>query len=189
MAGEDRSRTDPIQLLIVFLFLSLGISMAGISYNQSQWQLLKEETQKGLIAVTELKTKQIVEWRQDRLNDAAFLTENPLLAEQTEKSIANPLDFKIKQTIQDYLISHSKNFKYRGIHLLDKNLQILVDTSDFSDTPDPQKLVIASKALQERRVVFSDIYTADSRLNISLAAPIFKKSEERTDLVGVVVLL
>ena len=85
MPSEVTRQTYPLKLLLIFLVLSAGIMISGYLYYTQQKGYLREEAGKNLSAIAALKVREIVQWKQERLGDAAVLMDNPLIVEAVRK--------------------------------------------------------------------------------------------------------
>lgn len=80
MTARPGSSKNPWYLLLTFGCLSLGILLIGYIYYQHQVAHIKQDKQNDLAAIMELKTQQIINWRQERLGDATVIMKDRLLA-------------------------------------------------------------------------------------------------------------
>ena len=92
------SRKTPWQLLLVFFILALFISSAGFIYYQSQKKEIKKNVEEQLLAISHLKLSQIVDWRRERLGDAATIQDKFLLAPYVQGLIQDPKGAKGKKS-------------------------------------------------------------------------------------------
>ena len=77
MTSQANPRKIPWHLLLIFCCLSLGILLIGYIYYQHQVAHIKQDKQNDLAAIMDLKIRQIVNWRQERLGDARVIYERP----------------------------------------------------------------------------------------------------------------
>lgn len=75
----------PLFLIIIFIALAVGIGITGRLYYEEQKNEIRKEKQDALAAIADLKIRELARWRHERMEDAASLMENPLLAAQVEK--------------------------------------------------------------------------------------------------------
>jgi len=74
-------------LISIFIFLSLIVWYLGTLYYHSQRDRIKIEKQSELSAIANLKANEIITWRQERLNDAEIITDNPLIRDEIKTLI------------------------------------------------------------------------------------------------------
>lgn len=73
MSAKDDSWKFPWYLIVIFLILSIGISITGYLYYKNQEAYIKKEKQQELSAIIALKIEQIISWRQERIDFASAL--------------------------------------------------------------------------------------------------------------------
>ena len=67
MANPVRLRSIPWHLILIFLLLSLGILSTGYFYYDYEQAYFKRQKLDEIAAIADLKIKQIVNWRAERL--------------------------------------------------------------------------------------------------------------------------
>ena len=85
MAHPVSPRRIPWHLILIFLLLSLGILSTGYFYYNHEQAYLKKEKLNEIAAIADLKIKQIVDWRTERLADATLIMKDPFFAAQVKK--------------------------------------------------------------------------------------------------------
>ena len=68
-------------LILVFIIISISVFAAGFLYYLYQKNTLLNEKQRELSAISDLKIRQISQWRIDRIGNGIFLGENILMVE------------------------------------------------------------------------------------------------------------
>ena len=71
---------SPLYLIFIFIILSIGILASGYLYYKSQEDYIKKEKQQELAAIIALKIDQIISWRQERIEFASTIMDDPFLA-------------------------------------------------------------------------------------------------------------
>ena len=69
------------KIIIVFILFSIGILIFGFLSFLNQYKEIKNEKGKELSAITDLKVKRILEWREERLNDAELIFYSSIINE------------------------------------------------------------------------------------------------------------
>ena len=80
MANQNESWKFPWYLIFVFFSLSVGIITTGYYYYKSQETYIRKEKQNELSAIIALKIDQIITWRQERIDYANTVMDDPFLA-------------------------------------------------------------------------------------------------------------
>ncbi|MGD1074779.1 MAG: ATP-binding protein [Thermodesulfovibrionales bacterium] len=181
-------RKAPWQFLLVFFILVISISSVGFFYYESQKKQIKEEKQNELLAIADLKVSQIVNWRKERLADAATIRANFLLAPRLQRSLQNSTQAKGKKEIRTWLQSFKEAYQYDDVLLLDKKGNVLLSVAQKSEVIGPETKKLASQSMKTRETTFSDLYRngVSGRIQLNIVAPIL--AAEGTDAFGVFLL-
>jgi signal transduction histidine kinase len=168
--------------------LVLLISSAGIFYYKGQKKDFRKFKQDELLAIADLKVSQIVNWREERLADAATIRDNFLLGPQIQRFLQDSTGTRERRHITVWMESFKKTYQYADILLLDKNGNILLSEAHKSEVVGSDAKKLASEALRIKKIIFSDLYrsTVTDRIHLSIAVPIL--SEDKGGTVGVFLL-
>lgn len=169
-----------------FAIFTLAIIAAGWQLFDHQKQHIKNERQNELEAIADLKVRQLVQWREDKLWDSELVRNNRLLAKQTGEWIARgmPRDethYKLTSRMTDQLKAH----RLHGVVLLTPAGELLLKVGGEGDSGShlhlqPETL---KDALQSQRSVFANIYWAHDTENaehnhLDLFIPLLAKTAE-----------
>ncbi len=80
MSDQQKSWKFPLYLILVFVVLSLGILTTGYLYYRNQENYITKDKQQELAAIIALKIDQIISWRQERIDYASTIMDDPFLA-------------------------------------------------------------------------------------------------------------
>jgi signal transduction histidine kinase len=187
-ATISRFRKTPWQLILVFFILVIVICSVGLFYYESQWKLIKKEKQDELLAIADLKMSQIVNWRKERLADAATIFENSLLAPHIRELLQDHKGAKGKRQIRAWMESFRAAFQYDDILLLDKKGTILLSVVQKSEGIGTDAKKLSSSAMKTQQIIFSDLYRSEvsQKIHLSIVVPILDREENET--LGVVLL-
>ena len=81
MTSKRQDYKIPIPILIIFFILSVYIIVMGYLYYSNEKKEIKANAQKELTAIAELKVREINGWRNERIEDAKTILNNPLFAD------------------------------------------------------------------------------------------------------------
>jgi hypothetical protein len=109
----------PWPLIVLFIVIMISVIVAGVIYYNNQKKSLITEKQVELSVIADLKIRQITQWRNERLGDAAFLGENMLIIKKFSGFLQNPSDRILRSDILHSLRSLIDNFDYRHALILD----------------------------------------------------------------------
>ena len=99
--------------------VSVGV-VGIIYYNYQKDNLLTEKLQE-LSAISDLKIRQITQWRFERLADGKFLRDNLMLVEKISDFLNDPVQMTSEEMVLQILKSLTENFDYRSAILADRH--------------------------------------------------------------------
>ncbi|MCL5023148.1 MAG: ATP-binding protein [Nitrospirae bacterium] len=169
------------RLLLVFFVLVLAVSAVGLFYYESQWKQIKKEKQNELLAIADLKVSQIVNWRKERLADAATIFANSLLAPHIRDLLKDPKGAKGKKQIRAWMESFRTTYQYDDILLLNGKGAVLLSVAPNREKIGPHAKGLSSRAMKARRIIFSDLYRGTAaKIRLYIVVPILDKEENET---------
>jgi len=190
MASQHKPYKIPWHLILIFIVLSIGISVAGYFYYKDQKDYIKKEKQDELTAITDLKVKQIVNWRRERLGDAAVVSESPFIGHHARQFFENPQSTSLKQEILTWMTTLLKTYKYQNIVLIDTvgNIRLAVPDGEEMLGPDAKRYV--EQVMQTKNVIFSDFYRSKitEDIRISLIVPLTNPRGPDSPPIGILLL-
>ncbi len=158
----------------VFALVSLGIMAGGLKYYQYEQDYIRREKYQELAAIADLKVRQIVEWRRERLDDALHLARRPFVRQAIALWLQDPGDTRLRAALLERFKLEQTGETYGNVLLLDPNGRILLslipDPAPFSPS---ERQVIAS-AVAGRQAVLGDLSRCpkDYRVRLDAAAPV-----------------
>ena len=188
MSDRHESLKFPLYLILIFVILSIGILTIGYLYYKNQEDYITKEKQQELAAIISLKIDQIISWRQERIDYANTIMDDPFLAIRVRDFIKGRTNPLLKKQIIDRL-TPSASFQYQSLILIDPkgDVRLSVPTSIQGLTPYVKSL--ASQAMRTQKVVFSDLYRdEDSKVMLSVLAPLLIIQGDKKITIGVVLI-
>jgi len=189
MAHPIPSRRIPWHLILIFLFFSLGIISIGYFYYYHEQAFLKQEKLDDLKAIADMKIKQIVEWRWERLGDATLIMKDSFLAAR----IKDWLESRDKSELRNEILHRLKAlmvYQYQNIALLDPEgrVRMSVLKEDLSLATPTKELLL--EAMQTRRLIFSDLYKIPNSqvIRLSIVVPILLSQGTQEVPVGAILI-
>ncbi len=178
----------PGNLLLIFAILCAGILGLGYFYYEYQLAFFQKTKEGELNTIADLKVRQIVEWRKERMHDALMVVEDAAFAEKVQKWFDGKSP-ELHKEILERLQSLKRDF-YVAITVFDP--QGLSCLSIPALKPELLSLVkpLILEAINTDQVIFSDLYRVpgSNEINMSLMAPFhYHKGKERL-VVGAVLL-
>jgi PAS domain S-box-containing protein len=162
----------PWHLVLIFLLLSAGILVLGYSYYENEAAHFQRETEAQLNAIANLKVKQIVAWRQERMQDALSMFEDPIFAHE----VLEWLDGWARPGRKDEILNRMGGVKqdlYESLRLLDPEGTVRLAIPETEQKVNPSIKKIAFDALTRHRVIFSELLLdAKNEIKLYLVVPI-----------------
>jgi signal transduction histidine kinase len=188
LAGGTVTTVQSQKLAKFFLIAVILISSVGLFHYEGQKNEIKKDKQAELLAIADLKAGQIINWRKERLADAATIRANFLQAPQLQRLVRRLNGTRERRDILARLESFKETNQYDDILFLDKNGIILLSMTHESQVVGPDEKKLASEALRTRKIFFSDLYQSKMADNIRLSIVVPMLSEDKNDILGVFLL-
>jgi PAS domain S-box-containing protein len=192
MRIDSNRQIPPIQwpLIILFIVISISVILAGILYYKNQKQALLNEKQLELSAITDLKIRQITQWRLERLGDGKFLGGNLLMVRKFSEFIQKPGDKLLREEILQSLKSLTENIDYRNALLVDTEGKVRLSFPDQDSLIGDQLMPLIKGIIEKHQVVLTDLHRASlvSFVHIDLIVPLIDRSKNDTLVLGLLTL-
>ncbi len=186
--SPDGSWKYPWYLIFLFLFLSIGILIIGNLYYQDLRDHLKIEKQQELAAIISLKIDQIIYWRQERIDFAGTLMNDPFIALRVRDFIQGRASKALKAQLTARLTS-LVSYDYQSLALIDPLGTVRLGVPTSGPELSPYLKSLALQAIREKKIVFSDLYRdADSKVMLSVLTPLVVAQGKEKAIVGVILL-
>lgn len=178
-----------LRLLLLFLFLALCISLGGYLYYDLQKAAIKKQVYRNLMAIRDLKVDQIVSWRKERLADATFIFENPLVASRFAEFLRRKDDPSLRRELLFWMRSFLRNFSYGSVVFVDTAGERLLEAGSHGGHAKHARS-LAAKALREGRVIFNDFHAEESMgsVHLDISIPLRGSPDKGSTPHGVLVL-
>ena len=177
----------PRRLLLVFVLLAAGIVTLGTLYFRDEARRYRDEVERQLAAVAELKSSELTQWRAERLGDASLFLGNTAFSALVRRAFDDPRDVEAKSQVRTWLTRVETHFAYDRAFLLDAGG---AERLAVPEGRAPLSSVIARRVpevLRSGEVAFEDFYRNehDQRIYLNVLVPII---DERSRALGVVAL-
>ena len=104
-------------LIILFFIIILSVGVVGIMYYKYQKDNLLTEKLQELSSISDLKIRQITQWRFERMSDGRFLGDNLTFLEKISDFLGDPVRIKSRDMVLQNLQSLTENFDYKSAML------------------------------------------------------------------------
>jgi PAS domain S-box-containing protein len=186
--STEESWRYPWYLVLLFVFITLSILVIGNLYYKDLKYHLKKEKQQELAAIVSLKIDQIISWRQEQIDFAGTIVDDPFIALRVRDFFTK----KKNQAIKEQLIERLTGmifYEYQSLALIDPQGKIRLEVRASGETLSPYLKSLAMQAMREKRIVFSDLYRdEDSKVTLSILTPLLVVQRKERIIVGVILL-
>ena len=190
MITQRHRPPTPWALIALFFVISISVIAVGFLYHNNQKKTLLSEKQLELSAISDLKIRQISQWRGERIGDGAFLGENILMVRKFSELLKNPTNETLRDDILQTLKSLTANFDYKNALLFDPigNVRLAYPNQDnlVGDHLKP----LLPEIIKHRKVVLSDLHRDNlvSFVHLDLIVPLIDRSMNDTLILGLLAL-
>ena len=188
-APGNHARSLRRWLVPAFSLAVLVLFAGGGWFYMVQRDRLRTAAEENLEAFARFKVDQIVQWRSDRLGDAAIRMESPYSSGALAQWIAGSRGNGTERILSLFR-SLRTHYRYRDILLVDTRGRAALSLNGQLGTLDPEALRALGVALRERRVLLSDLHsgTGESGPQIDAIAPLIDGNRDGSPAVGAVIL-
>jgi len=190
MKKKSNKSPFPWNSVSVLIFTAAVLTAIIIIYAAEQKQRLLREAVTEMVAVANLKSEQVSEWKKERLNDATLIHENVTLVEHIDAMFIKDNSVREKSRLIQLLTTLIESYDFRGAVLLDAG-------GEPGIAVPPEEAVMGNylrgnvtKAISNPVISLSDFHTASvvNYLHLDLLIPMKMPYEGDTVLAGVLVL-
>jgi PAS domain S-box-containing protein len=177
-------------LIILFLIIMVSVGIAGITYYNNQKETLLSEKLQELSAISDLKIRQITQWRFERMANGKFLGDNIMLVQKYSDYLNHVADKRSSDITLQSLKSLTENFDYSSAILTGKRGDVRL-SFPLKDSLMGDNLKSQLPGIElEGKVVMTDLYI-DSTINyahLDLIVPLIDRTLNDTLVQGLLVL-
>ncbi|MCC6612578.1 MAG: PAS domain S-box protein [Anaerolineae bacterium] len=184
-----RESLSPRWLILTFASTLLILIVGGYWFLSAQEQQLRLHAEGELRAIAQLKVAQISAWRNERLGDAAVLTESPFFTENVLNWLDDPSD-ELSERLLVRFLSLQQHYQYADVLLVDADDRIRLQLNEDVNALPEATLQAIHTALSDGQPTMTDLQQGDARLPVQLdvIAPLFAGAEPDAAPIGVIVL-
>jgi len=186
---RDRREEFPCWMTAALAVVVAALIAGGFWFYLAQKRDYLQRVSNELAAIARLKSNQIVSWNNERLGDAAVITESPFLAVSVVDCLASP-----KGVGEDRLLALFRSlhlhYSYTDVLLVDPEGRVRLSLSGSWRMHDCY-LEAMGEALRRRKPVFTDLHMSlgHQKPHISIVAPIFSGEENNGGPLGSIILV
>jgi PAS domain S-box-containing protein len=177
-------------LIFLFFIIMLSVSVAGITYYNYQKDNLLTEKLQELSAISDLKIRQITQWRFERLSDGKFLGDNIMLVEKIYDFLNHPVLMPTDAMALLSLKSLTENFDYRTAILTDGMGTVRLAYPPGDTVIGNNLRPMLEGIARDRRIVMTDLHINKTvnYVHLDLVVPLIDTKINDTLVMGFLIL-
>ncbi|MCX5653772.1 MAG: PAS domain S-box protein, partial [Planctomycetota bacterium] len=179
MGSRANSPRFPWHLLVVFTLLAAGIVAVGYIYYHGYEQHHCTEVERQLLAIAELKTDELVDWRRDRMGDAAVFFKNAAFSALVRRHFGKPDDAEAQSQLRSWLGQFQAGLSYGRVFLLDARDVVRMQVPDTPEPLAPHLPRDAAETLRSGKITFLDFHRGapDGPIHLTILVPILDEED------------
>jgi PAS domain S-box-containing protein len=143
---------------ILLAFVSVGLVVSGILYYLAERSRIRSERYEEIAAVTNLKIREIDQWRLERLADARVFSKSPLIRNAILGLVRAPYNMQFRGAVEEGLALERRLGLYVDAFILDTNGQTLLRVRGSSSVIDISERASLHEAVAENNTVLTDFF-------------------------------
>ncbi|MCX7919485.1 MAG: PAS domain S-box protein [bacterium] len=179
----------PLNIIIIFTILAIGISLISYFFFLFTKHSIEQNISDNLSSVAELKVRQIVSWRNERLSDAKVIQENPIITAHISRWLTQPESAQLREPIIRWMNSLLTHYKYQSILLLDTQGNVRLASNEQDAQIGKHAYALFKQCLQDNQVRLSDFHKTERLgVHLDLIVPLLISKNNRTECIAVILL-
>jgi hypothetical protein len=188
-AVTKEKRRVAYPLVLVFAILALGIVMGGtFYYRHYEWQF-RTGVEDQLSAIADLKVSELVQYRKERLGDAATFFKNAAFSGLVRRFLDHPEDTDAQEQLQSWLDKYQTDYQYDRVFLLDAQGVERMSTPVTAAAVSAVVSRRVAEVLRSREIAFQDFHRNEhnQQIYLTLLVPILDEPDH-SQALGVLAL-
>jgi PAS domain S-box-containing protein len=190
MNSQQIKPATPWPLLVLFIMLSAGAITIGVIFYYSQKNHLLRNSTQELSAISDLKVKQITQWRRERINDGQFLSNNTPIIRQFYDYLSDQKNLSLHNDLLNGMKSLINSYDYRTILFIDSNLNVKLFYPEQDTIIGDFLKPILPEIFKKGEVVLTDLHSTNkvSFIHLDLIVPLKGPEIGNNDVFGLLVM-
>ncbi|MEI7993914.1 MAG: PAS domain S-box protein [Methylococcaceae bacterium] len=189
-ASSNTDTSGASLYILIFAVFTAGIIAVGYDHYRETEIKFRQKVESELLAISKLKTGELVQWRKDLLGDAS-LTKSAVITTLVRQLLETPHSLTAQQEMQDWLGNFQRHIgalKYGRAVLLDTHGVTLMSVPDTAESLPATLVNRALASLKSGKVTVQDFYRDehDQLIYLALIVPIFDKLNGNQPLGAIV---
>ena len=180
----------PWPLIGLFIVLSVVVIVMGILFYKNQEQNLLKNNLQELGSISDLKIRQITQWRQERFSNANFLSEDRFLIRKFKEYSDRQDNELIRSELIQNLKSLIINFDYNSIRYIDPEGDVKLSFPIRDTLVEEQIKQLLPGIIHDRKVYFGDLHkeSLTGYVHIDLIIPFIENEQRDSSVFGLMIL-
>lgn len=164
---------------LIFLVVVVLLTTAGMAYLRQVERAEINNARKDLQRIADLKTHDLMRWREMRLHLAETLSSNPALGRWLETLCRDPSNTVAQAETHAWMDRLREHYGFRDVLLLDAALQPRRALADWAVRLGTKERILLAEATRTATPQLSDFHTGSSVTNthLDLAIPFWTKAQ------------
>jgi len=190
MNSQTQRPATPWPLIVLFFVILVSAILTGLLFYRSQKEHLLSTSIQELSAISDLRVRQIVQWRNERIADGTYLSQNVTLVRQFSKLMKNVNDRKLKENLRSDLKALVENYDYRNALLIDRECNARLFYPDTDTLIGDYLMARIPDVIHKGEVVLTDLHLTGkvSFVHLDLLVPVKNYENKGTPVIGLIVL-
>jgi len=188
-SGIHKNNT-PWPFAVLFYIIASSALVIGYLYYRSLEKNIRADTLEALSAIADLKVRQIIQWRQERLSDGLFLAANTSHIRQLARFMTEPDNRMLKHDLLQSLKSYVDSYDYRNALLTDTDINVRLFYPAEDTIIGDYLRALLPEVIKQGKVVLTDIHQTGkvSFTHLDLLVPLKGPGTNDSTIFGVLVL-
>ncbi|MDR3611189.1 MAG: histidine kinase dimerization/phosphoacceptor domain -containing protein [Ignavibacteriaceae bacterium] len=187
MSSEAKETGTPLNLIIIFCFLTFLIIISGFYFYRNQLGKNESDIFSHLTYISKLKADQITSWRSERMVDAIDIQANQSLINDIRDWLLNNNNSMAKSRIQNWIqyLSSNVDINYDRVTLLNLNFKVELSSGSNQIIESWEKQSL-EEALKSKQIQFTDLHHSSHQIPIGmdLIIPLLYPDNKNGELIS-----
>ncbi len=161
-----------IEFILLLLLILIVIILSILYYKYEAAQIVEAKFRE-IEAMGDLKVKEILSWRKERITDAKSMVESPFVRKAVNTWLKDTSNYVLKKDLLERIVLEKEEKEYENIFLLDTNGNILLSSNQIDPFVYAEDMKTLKLARNYREPVFSNLFQAENNQKyIDIVSPV-----------------
>ncbi len=167
-------------LILLFGVIALSLIIGGIWFYDYQTQSIRASKFGDLQFIAELKTNQIVQWRQERLADIRLIAQDPVVRSAVQPLLAIPAPANLSTSFLEKMRLSVDIEKYNALTLTSPDGRVLLATEPGYTSLEYETYDLVKRTASDRDALMGDFFRSPiaNKIYLDVAAPILDDANQ-----------